>query len=360
MTTAVTACDIAAEYLSAGGHWEPAPPGQTQACSVSLHPRATRWICKSRAKHWRPRSIRSQCVHGLAEGKRLQPQELLPSPQNATWWFVGDSTALSHAQAVACALPRVSRPDGTKAPTWTSPSFSLMLDVRHRLLPQTTCLHLPYSRRVCYIPAGARPHKTKTSVSWAVGRLFVLNLTNAADVLVLNAGAWYLGHGDAAAATHLSDVRSLAQTLFEAAGGRFHGSDTNRYLPRTVWRETFAQHFDTPDGVYSPNVITRNCSRHDDGAAMTKPMLLVKVRDALLAQDVEVLDGWELTRARQDAHTPSRVGDCTHFCIEEAGVAGGVYKALNEAIDLGLRSSCYDLLRGAGPTSTYFGARGGR
>ena len=88
---------------------------------------------------------------------------------------------------------------------------------------------------------------------------------------------------------------------------------------------------------------------------MTKPMLLVKVRDALLAQDVEVLDGWELTRAREDAHPPSRVGDCTHFCIEEAGVTGGVYKALNEAIDLGLRSSCYDLVRGrAGPTSHLF------
>ena len=178
MATAATACDIAADYLSAGGHWESAPPGQTQSCSVSLHSRATRWICKSRAKRWRPRSIRRQYVHGLDKGKRLQPQELLLSPENATWWFVGDSTALSHAQAVAYALPRVSRPDGTNAPTWTPPPFSLILGVRHRLLPQTTCLHLPYSRRVCYIPAGARPHKTKTSVSWVIRRLFGLNLTN--------------------------------------------------------------------------------------------------------------------------------------------------------------------------------------
>ena len=52
-----------------------------------------------------------------------------------------------------------------------------------------------------------------------------------------------------------------------------------------------------------------------------------------------VLDGWELTRAHVDAHPPSRVGDCTHYCIVEGGVVGGVYGALNNAMALWLQSS---------------------
>ena len=42
-----------------------------------------------------------------------------------------------------------------------------------------------------------------------------------------------------------------------------------------------------------------------------------------------------LSDAFSDMHPRSRLGDCTHYCIQEAyGQPGGVYEALNQAIAL--------------------------
>ena len=374
-------CDhrAATGFLAGGGTWgnrSEAAASSTLACTVGIHSRATRWICKSvRAQLWTPR-VQAMGQTGERERPCVRDANLCAViPRNATLWFVGDSTALSHAQvtACACALPlpaphaiggsRDGEQGIAKAPEWTSPPFAKALDVRHARLAQTACIHhaaLRTSRRVCYIPAGATPHSTRSSVHRVIRRLLEMNLTTKSDLLVVNSGAWYLGHTAALAATHLADVRALVQTLADARRGRFHGGkDGARHaLPRVFWREAFAQHFDTPDGLYSPADTTpsnashggaarkhpsRRCSAWSGTAGATprtKPALLAHVRELLLAAPgVGVLDGWELTRARADAHPPSRVGDCTHYCIVEGGVVGGVYGALNNAMALMLQSS---------------------
>ena len=331
-----------------------------RSCDVAFHSRTARYVCKSaQATRWVPRresrdDSERRCT--VSDGSGLE-KAMAPS---TTVWFIGDSTALSHAQAAACALWRSGmklRARATASADWHTPQWALPLGVRHARLAQSVCMHAPLNRRVCYIPCGALPHTLKSGVGRVMRRLLWFNLTQASDLIVANAGAWYMGHGAKLEASHLSDIRDLVTTLRNATDGYF-GLDRRQRVPHFVWRESFAQHFDTPDGVYRPTATPRNCSTRlmsSSAAELVKPVLLQRVRGLLLANGIAVLDAWELTRTRADAHPPSRVGDCTHYCLTEGergavargpanqgvvarGPIGGVYAALNDALALWVRS----------------------
>ena len=110
-----------------------------------------------------------------------------------------------------------------------------------------------------------------------------------------------------------------------------------------LWRETFAQHFATKDGLYEPRKGPKMACRalaaaeHTRNPEPRKPASLARVAKVLRGH-VEVLDAFALTKERHDNHPTSR--DCTHYCIRERnptrGVAGSVAGSVDGSVGVWL------------------------
>ena len=180
-----------------------------------------------------------------------------------------------------------------------------------------------------------------STVSGALRRIVVRNITRSTDIALINSGSWYMGQVscgsgglyirdcDAAQAADAQAIVSLAAS--HAAG-----------VPTLLWRETYASHFDTPTGIYdgaahdqlrlfvrskgaagSKNLSLSRCKPLRTGA--TKPAVLANVSAILKERGsgVTVLDTWSLTRnlsVAMHANNPNRgpdelaAPDCLHFC----------------------------------------------
>lgn len=308
--------ETAASFLASGSweHTNPMSCGNTsspcQECGVSIHYRLREYNCPSKSP---TRWVRSSS--SVASQLRL----LDGLSGSRTFWFIGDSVVLSHAQAAACRLASEDalaatgtdsrQPSGVakwRAPEWPASKYAACIDTA--------------GLRVCYMPAGSRVRGATDSVATVLEKLVALNVTSQNDVAVANSGDWFLGHGPDLEKRIEADAQALARVVLKLCARQCP-------LRRFVWREALAQHFNTVDGVY-------DATKHDSRACaalqpnVSKPDALSAASATLSAAGVEVIDGWTLTRARVHAHVSPR--DCTHFCLGESGRVGGVYEALND------------------------------
>ena len=90
-----------------------------------------------------------------------------------------------------------------------------------------------------------RPHLSDSQATMTE-RLLTLNLTTPRDVLVVNEGSWFYRHDGPEAGSpqpHAARPTNDAQKLLATLRAR---QSQGRRTPRVFWRETLAQHFDTP------------------------------------------------------------------------------------------------------------------
>ena len=349
-------CGASLPWPGRWGSEEPIPTElTTQICNrrrrgldVSHH--AQRLLCQksslARHREWVPQD-------GCASHPRLADALASLSPQARTLWIVGDSLSYQFFFEMVC---RLQRELGSEAPdgailgslttisqqrvgealplNWYKPSWAwrsaprevrmgryvLCTNLSDKSLPERF-IRMP--RRICFLPAGCwlwTDPKSLVTVAAALERVRNLNRTTATDVAVVNAGAWYMGHGQKGETAHLHEIRELVTLV---------GSHRAN-LPRIFWRETFATHFDNPGGVWDQeginttslqNIPTR-CVEWQKG--WTKPAVLERVLEKLQSRkEIEVLQVWDSTRNLEGLHVVNRAQDyiagnpvdCLHFCL---------------------------------------------
>ena len=338
-------CAAARSFLT-HGTWTNASSSQLlpqhPACRINVHSRVWRysssWEGNTLKYKGAPACINHPHVQWLPDAApRRVPRLIDAVPLGITLWFIGDSTSIEHAQSAACRIASEDEqtvwtdwytPDWANGTSgiWSSGGFKISCI---RGGSSTNGLRagkgLPDAseRQVCFVPSVSRDARVSTAAS-VLQRLQAIRVTRDADLIICNVGAWYMGHGVDVEPLMLKEVAALLRVLHSCPPP----------CPRILWRETFAQHFDTPDGVYRPNTLTsmnvshRDCKapRHD----ISKPKTLSAVAATLLEAGIETLDGWQLTKARHYSHVTKK--DCTHYCVHEGGRPGSVFDALNDAL----------------------------
>ena len=338
-TTAHYSCS---QLQSEGVQWEPAHP----ACRGASSPPLSAALLLG--QHWRHRKARAQL--------------------NRTLFIIGDSTQKQAADSAFCTIATELALDATheapifakraaqewqwRRPSWfwqTTPSDAF----QKRLVSCATAFGLNSgsaasagSVTLCFIPSAALGRsvlegRDASTVSGALRRIVVRNITRSTDIALINSGSWYMGQVscgsgglyirdcDAAQAADAQAIVSLAASHAAA-------------VPTLLWRETYASHFDTPTGIYdgaahdqlrlfvrskgaagSKNLSLSRCKPLRTGA--TKPAVLANVSAILKERGsgVTVLDTWSLTRnlsVAMHANNPNRgpdelaAPDCLHFC----------------------------------------------
>lgn len=220
---------------------------------------------------------------------------------NGSFFFVGDSMSLQHFRAAACQM-LADVPAPPLAP------FSV-----HE---GSTCgERRDGSGRVCHVRAGAN------ATGWTVGRAIAVlaALVHDGDVIIANEGLWHraLRHEHSTAASEVAAVRDLARGVDALRGRRVE----------LLWRETTAQHFETPTGQHKPS----GCA-NGRGCGTCRPVLNSTVQRehnersnaVVRALGVPIVPIFEASLAMWDEHVARRGSiqhgktshalDCTHFC----------------------------------------------
>ncbi|KAJ1638079.1 hypothetical protein T492DRAFT_946285 [Pavlovales sp. CCMP2436] len=208
---------------------------------------------------------------------------------NRTVWVVGDSMSMQMAFVLHCSLAGVAE--------WHPPSWGHLLQIsgrdarNHRI---AGCALSSDGGQLCYLPAGTN------ALTVAAALHVVIEHGNAvsSDVALVNSGVWQMGHAR-------GDVyqRKMVESLLKLA--------SHADCPRLFWRESFAQHFPSVDGIWSPqiNITATGCT----GRPSAQPPILREVAVKLGAHPrVTVLPSWHSTQHLAAAHYGA--GDCSHFC----------------------------------------------
>lgn len=225
---------------------------------------------------------------------------------NRTVWIVGDSTSMQTAWMMHCVVSSSSAPESVAEP-WDSPKWLHRLavsgrDMRNHRVPLCARVGLG---RLCFLPAG-------TDGGLTVARALELAIEHgnarADDVALVNSGVWQMGNagGDAYQRRIVVDMLRLA---------------ARADCPRLFWRESYAQHFPTRDGVWPGHAIRTSARKQVDctGQPLEQPRILKEVAAKLGAQpSITVLPTWHLSQHLPAVH---HVGawesanlDCTHYC----------------------------------------------
>lgn len=236
---------------------------------------------------------------------------LLP---NRTVWIIGDSTSMQSAFVLHCSVSSVLAP-GRANEQWHKPPWSGHFPAQGRDARNnrtTMCATLGESR-LCYLPAGSDDGLT---VARALALAIAHGNARASDIALMNSGSWQMGkgrRGDAYQRSAVADVAKLGA----------HPS-----CPRLIWRETFAQHFPTADGVYTRRL--NRSSARCTGRPAVQPPILDEVATSL-RKHMPVLPAWRLTQNLSEAHVGAASSggqlDCTHYCN-----LGGVIDATLDAL----------------------------
>ena len=167
--------------------------------------------------------------------------------------------------------------------------------------------------RICHVRASG------PDVSTAMVANALLPVLSAGDVVVVNEGLWHraLAH------------TNISREVSHASAAVLPMREMLRIGVLALWRETTAQHFNTPTGQYKPTGCTgHNCSASckevQDPSWATD--LNAEVSGLMRAGGIEVLpafheslemwtDHVERRRVTRGTSAHSRVPlDCTHFC----------------------------------------------
>ena len=286
---------------------------------------------------------------------------------NRTLFIIGDSTQKQTADAAFCQIATELSADASRAsplfakgaarnwqwrqPPWwwqTTPSDAY----QKRLV---SCAKADGasggSVRLCFIPTATLGRtvlqgRDAATVSLALRKLVArLNVTRRTDLALINSGSWYMGQVSCAAgglyirncdAAQAADAEAIVSLTASHAG----------VVPRLLWRETYATHFQTADGVFdgqannelrlyvkskgaagNKSIALTECKPLPSAAV--KPLVLANVSAILrsaaphgASEALTVLDTWSPTRNLSVAtHHVIRRGqdelappDCTHFC----------------------------------------------
>lgn len=196
---------------------------------------------------------------------------------------------------------------------------------------------------LCFIPSATLGRsllrgRDAVTVSGALRKIVVRNITRSSDLALINSGSWYMGQESCGSgglyirdcdAAQAADAQAVNALAISGLSG----------VPQLLWRETYATHFDTSTGIYdgaaadqlrifmrtrgaagSKNYSLSRCKPL--AAWVTKPEVLANVSSILTARgsSVTVLDAWSLTRnlsvathANSDrAQAEPKPQDCTH------------------------------------------------
>jgi len=217
---------------------------------------------------------------------------------NRTVWIVGDSMSMQTALVLHCSLAGAV-PAGVdtrwRAPAWTSLIPRSRRDVHNKRT--SVCAHLGADgQRLCFLVAGTASAPTVADV---LQLAIAHGQARAHDLALVNSGAWQMGRvsGDAYQRRMVAALIRLSR----------HAD-----CPRLFWRESYAQHFPTPDGVFTRksgfNSLV-NCT----SLPTVQPPVLAEIAAQLRAQaHIHVLPTWRLTQGVPAAHRGN--GDCSHYC----------------------------------------------
>jgi hypothetical protein len=137
------------------------------------------------------------------------------------------------------------------------------------------------------------------------------------DILIFDHGLHYgIETGED---VFVAETTNLIQTLlYGSKGGKDSGSQPSQPRPWKLlaWRETSAQHFDTPGGHFLPSVNESYCVPMDpaltNGGNRLRPLLESILRDLNVSpSQLTILPFRKYTSQFHDLHA---TGDCSHFC----------------------------------------------
>jgi hypothetical protein len=306
------ACDGAGAFLRTGA-WralESPPPPLPAACAPlpawrtlsALDRVGIAFLCSDPAAAGTPRP---RYAWAAAPPCAPPPWRALFAP-NRTVWVVGDSMSAQTAFVLYCATAR-DLGSGPMAP----PDFGRFLRVSPRDARNsrvTECASVGrHGARLCYLPAGTDGGAT---VADALRVAIERGGARATDVALLNSVAWQMRKGPAGDAYQRAVAPALAAVANRSG------------CPRVFWRETYAQHFPTADGVYQANRsdTSRAAAEACAGVPAAQPPILAEVSAAVGAlAAVSVLPTWAITqhlggRAHPAGRRQSHSNDCTHYC----------------------------------------------
>lgn len=285
-------------------------------------------------------SLASALLLGFHREK--QPSRRPHQPFNRTLFILGDSTQKQAADSAFCQVAAELAADARRAeplfnkasldhwkwrqPPWfwhTTPSDAFQKRV-------VSCAAARDARgagsiRLCFIPCATLGRsvlegRDAATVSTALRRLITRNITRATDLALINSGSWYMGQQSCASGgLYIRDCDAAQKA--DAAGVVQLAASFASTAPRLLWRETYATHFDTPDGVYDGNASdqlrlyarSRGASGSRDYAnsrcrplppATAKPEVLVNVSSILTA----AMDGALSTAHNRGKHDAAHAG----------------------------------------------------
>ena len=292
---------------------------------------------------------------------------------SGTFWLLGDSIAFGTALVAACVAAYEAR-RSLQWREWRRPQWYTFVEkVRGVQEGRTACID-PQGvdgLRICYVNMGTLPGSFAARCSPKCALERVRPHLAKHDIVLMNAGSWYMGRGADGDRRHIRDAHELADYV---AGGALQVPHV--MLGSVMWFETPAEHFETASGVFnitsmsagvfntttsmragpapgsdgasprnrsSPTVLAKARADETPGGGCTpfadsvaKPPVLRRVSAILRAANVSragltvLPDTWNLTRGLAHLHL-GRSGltgrvDCRHFCLE-AGVYSDIIAA---------------------------------
>ena len=230
---------------------------------------------------------------------------------NRSAYFVGDSMALQHMHAFACAL-RADVPSGNLTAALKRAAVNAS-----RVGDTNQCFVRRSGRgggRVCQVTAGS------VFTGWSVGEACraLTGLLAPGDVVIANEGLWWRAFtfNTPEADGYAREMKRIRELDAEVIRGiRAAGAVL-------LWRETSAQHFDrTPTGQYKTGCV--NDCGHCRPVQTPQPLRRRNhdINRYFRGLNVSVLETFEASLkmwnehvARRSRVLPKGLLDCTHFC----------------------------------------------
>lgn len=253
-------------------------------------------------------SCNDTSLTGDAQGKERRRFKWAPEPpcrplswrilfsMNRTVWIIGDSMSSQAAFLLRCMT--VAELGGGR---WKPPPFSRAIpmsrrDAFHHRVAECARVGAD-GARICYLPAGTDRGPTVADVL----RIAIEHGgARSADVALLNSGAWQMSAGPRGDAYQ----RALPGELAAVA---MHPNS-----PKLFWRESYAQHFFTPSGVFDRRAGRLANARCSD-RPLKQPPILTAVSAAIASLSrIAVLPTWAMSQGLSEAHRGH--GDCSHYC----------------------------------------------
>lgn len=242
----------------------------------------------------------------LQELTQLKPCDIFNLIQGKSLWLVGDSQQQSLFMALRGFMLPFSRDgenDQLKPIGIPSVDHILTFYIKERRL-RPACIALIKDTRICNVRMPSLIEDGFNKFEYAMEMLSRVYADFSSHLVVFNVGLHYRNSEDRLS----TDLQAVARSR------RDQLSSGRRYLPKTIWMSTPAQHFRDARGGYDASQVDKVCvplndeflSRGDRGAFNT-------VSDPFVGNISDAqIDAWDASKTSYFAHLGG--GDCTHYC----------------------------------------------